>query len=121
MFELQLQSVVLSDRYEVKGPISSGSYAEGFVARDRDGGNNVVIKALNTRLQGLPSPELEQMLIEKFANEAAILDRIRHPSIISSRDRGNGEDRLGREFSFIVLEFMAGRRFDGAQPNERIF
>ena len=33
MFELELQRAVLNDRYEVKGRISSGSYAEVFVAR----------------------------------------------------------------------------------------
>src|SRR6266404_7653365 len=62
MFELNLQRAVLKDRYEVRGRISSGSYAEVFVARDRDSGNVVVIKALNSHLQGTPYPELEEML-----------------------------------------------------------
>ena len=44
MSELRLQRAVLSDRYEIKGRISAGSYAEVFVARDRDSGNAVVIK-----------------------------------------------------------------------------
>lgn len=54
MFELNLQRAVLKDRYEIRGRIRSGSYAEVFVARDRGNdsnrGNAVVIKALNTRL-----------------------------------------------------------------------
>lgn len=108
MFELKLSGVVLKDRYEVRGRISSGSYAEVFVARDRDSGNNVVIKALNTQLQGAPYPELEQMLTEKFDSEAAILERIRHPNIVSILDKGEADDRAGRAFNFIVLEFMAG-------------
>lgn len=108
MFELKLSGVVLKDRYEVRGRISSGSYAEVFVARDRDSGNNVVIKALNTQLQGAPYPELEQMLTEKFDSEAAILERIRHPNIVSILDKGEEDDRAGRAFNFIVLEFMAG-------------
>src|SRR5712692_11535447 len=104
MFELQLQSALLNDRYEVKGRISSGSYAEVFVARDRGSGNVVVIKALNSHLHGTPYPELEQMLAEKFQSESAILNQIRHANILSVLDQGDGEDATGRSFSFIVLE-----------------
>ena len=108
MLELNLQRAVLNDRYEIRGRISSGSYAEVFVARDRDSGNAVVIKALNSRLQGIPPPELEQMLAEKFQSESAILNKIRHANIVSVLDQGDGEDATGRSFSFIVLEFMSG-------------
>lgn len=55
MLELSLQRAVLKDRYEIRGRISSGSYGEVFVARERDSGNAVVIKAPNSRLQGIPS------------------------------------------------------------------
>jgi serine/threonine protein kinase len=108
MFELNLQRAVLKDRYEVKGRISSGSYAEVFVARDRDSGNAVVIKALNSCLQGTPPPELEQMLDEKFHTEAVILNTVRHANIVTLLDQGESEDCSGHEFSFIALEFMAG-------------
>ncbi len=105
MSELNLQRAVLKDRYEIKGRISSGSYAEVFVARDS--GNVVVIKALNSHLHGTPYPELEQMLGEKFRSESAILNKIRHANIVSVLDQGDGEDATGRSFSFIVLEFMS--------------
>ena len=108
MFELNLQRAVLKDRYEIRGRVSSGSYAEVFVARDRTSGNAVVIKALNSRLQGIPPPELEQMLGEKFQGEAVILNKIRHANIVSVLDQGTGEDANGRAFGFIVLEFMSG-------------
>jgi serine/threonine protein kinase len=108
MFELNLQRALLKDRYEIKGRVSSGSYAEVFVARDRDSGNAVVIKALNSHLQGTPYPELEQMLAEKFQSESAILNKIRHANIVSVLDQGDGEDATGRAFGFIVLEFMSG-------------
>jgi serine/threonine protein kinase len=88
MFELNLQRAVLKDRYEIKGRISSGSYAEVFVARDRDSGNDVVIKALNSKLQGTVEPELEQMLGEKFQSEAVILTTVRHANIVSILDQG---------------------------------
>jgi serine/threonine protein kinase len=123
MFELNLHGTVLKDRYEIRGRISSGSYAEVFVARDRDSGNVVVIKALNSHLQGIPPPELEQMLDEKFQSEAVILRRIRHPNVLSILDQGEGEDRSGRDFSFIALEFMAGgdlMEHNRSKPEQRL-
>jgi serine/threonine-protein kinase len=108
MFELNLQRAVLNDRYEIKGRINSGSYAEVFVARDRDSGNVVVIKALNSQLQGPPLPQLEEMLNAKFLSEAVILESVRHPNVVSILDQGDGQDRSGRKFHFIALEFMAG-------------
>ncbi len=95
MFELNLRRAVLKDRYEIKGRISSGSYAEVFVARDRESGDAVVIKALNTHLQGTPPPELEELLAEKFDSEAAILNQIRHPNIVSILDQGDGRTGQG--------------------------
>src|SRR5437660_525388 len=108
MSELNLQRAVLKDRYEIKGHISAGSYAEVFVARDRDSGNVVVIKALNTHLQGTPDPGLEQTLAENFQREAAILKQIRHANIVSILDHGESVDTSGRSFDFFVLEFMPG-------------
>ena len=108
MSELKLQRAVLNDRYEIKGRISTGSYAEVFAARDRANGNVVVVKALNPQLQRIDDPTLEQMLAANFQKEADILTEIRHPNIVSILDRGDGEDTTGKSFSFIVLEFMAG-------------
>jgi serine/threonine protein kinase len=108
MFELNLQRALIGDRYEVKGRIGSGSYSEVLIALDRERNRNVVIKALNTHLQGPPYPELEQMLKDKFENEAAVLKRIQHPNIVSILEEGDDEDRSGEVFSFLVLEFMAG-------------
>ncbi len=123
MFELNLQRAVLKDRYEIRGRISSGSYAEVFVARDRDSGNAVVIKALNSHLQGTPPPELEELLAEKFDGEATILNQIRHPNIVSILDQGEGTDGSGRNFGFIVLEFMAGgdlMEHNRARPEQKL-
>jgi serine/threonine protein kinase len=50
----------------------------------------------------------EQVLGKKFQNESAILNKIRHANIVSVLDQGDGEDATGRNFSFIVLEFMSG-------------
>jgi hypothetical protein len=123
MFELNLQRATLSDRYEIRGRISAGSYAEVFVARDRDNGDVVAVKALNTYLQGSPTPELEQMLTDKFEGEAATLKSIRHSNIVSILDQGKGEDRSGREFPFMALEFLAGgdlMEHNRTRPEQRL-
>src|SRR5256885_802863 len=87
MSELKLQQCRLDGRYDVLDCLGRGSYSEVYVARDVAALNGaprmVVIKALNTNLQGVPDPELERTLIENFRNEAVALDRVRHPNIIS--------------------------------------
>jgi serine/threonine-protein kinase len=123
MFELNLRQVVLNERYEIEGRISSGSYAEVFVARDRDTDRVVVVKAQNSQLQGTPYPELEQMLGEKFQSESEILNKIRHANIVSVFDQGDDEDATGRSFSFIVLEFMSGgdlMKFARTKPKQTL-
>nr|MBA2502150.1 protein kinase [Pyrinomonadaceae bacterium] len=88
------------------------SYSEIYVARDvgAAGGapSSVVIKALNTSLQGTPDVELERTLVENFRNEALALDRVRHPHIISRLGHGTALDLTGRAFHYLVLEYMPG-------------
>lgn len=109
MNELKLDGKVLGDRYQIKGRISSGSYAEVFIAGDlQDQSKNVAVKVLNTHLQGACGPDLEIHLTENFEKEAAILKSICHPNIVALLDEGEGSDLLPQEFRFIVLEYMPG-------------
>jgi serine/threonine protein kinase len=121
MSELRLKGKLLSERYQVRGRISSGSYAEVFVARDlQTDGEEVVIKALNTQLQGTPEFEFEQTLIENFDQEATILESLSNPAIIALLGKGEAVDSVGVEFPFIALEYMQGGdllRFTRTQPN----
>ena len=92
MPELKLENSLVDDRYEVRERLGLGSYAEIFVARDHQSGQReVVIKALNTSLQGTPDADLESTLIENFQNEAIALDTVRHPG-------GDGATQLLFEF-----------------------
>jgi len=112
MAELKLQQSRLDGRYDIIECLGRGSYAEIYVARDNaaaDGGPvTVVIKALNTFLQGTPDMELEQTLVENFQNEAVALDRVRHPHIISRLGHGTAIDLAGTTFHYLVLEYMPG-------------
>lgn len=112
MSELKLQQCRLDGRYDVLDCLGRGSYSEVYVARDaaaHEGGPSlVVIKALNTHLQGMPDPELERTLVENFRNEAIALDRVRHPNIISRLGHGTAIDLSGRTFHYLVVEYLPG-------------
>jgi serine/threonine protein kinase len=112
MSELKLQQCRLDGRYDVLDCLGRGSYSEVYVARDVAASNGsprtVVIKALNTHLQGMPDPELERTLVENFRNEAVALDRVRHPNIISRLGHGTAIDLQGRTFHYLVLEYLPG-------------
>jgi serine/threonine protein kinase len=112
MSELKLQQCRLDGRYDVLDCLGRGSYSEVYVARDAaatEGGPSlVVIKALNTHLQGMPDPELERTLVENFRNEAVALDRVRHPNIISRLGHGTAIDLSGRTFHYLVVEYLPG-------------
>ena len=107
--ELRLENSVVDDRYLVDRCLGRGSYAEIFLAYDqRRQEPLVIIKALNTSLQGTPDPELEQTLVENFQNEAIALDRVRHPHIIQRLGHGTAADLEGVPFHYLVLEYMPG-------------
>jgi serine/threonine protein kinase len=107
--ELRLENSVVDDRYLVDRCLGRGSYAEIFLASDqRREEPLVIIKALNTSLQGTPDPELEQTLVENFQNEAIALDRVRHPHIIQRLGHGTAADLEGVPFHYLVLEYMPG-------------
>ena len=109
MPELRLENSVVDDRYLVDRCLGRGSYAEIFLALDQQNNDRlVIIKALNTSLQGTPDPDLEQTLVENFQNEAIALDRVRHPHIIQRLGHGTAADLEGVPFHYLVLEYMQG-------------
>ena len=100
---------MIDDRYLVERCLGRGSYAEIFLAFDQLGADRlVIIKSLNTSLQGTPDPDLEQTLVENFQNEAIALDRVRHPHIIQRLGHGTAADLEGVPFHYLVLEYMPG-------------
>lgn len=113
MRELALEKTKLDGRYDILRLLGRGSYAEIYVARDNLAAPDslhqfVVIKALNVFLQEEPDVDLERTLIENFQNEAAALDRVRHPNIISRLGHGTARDLHNVIFHYIVLEYLPG-------------
>src|SRR5215475_8015679 len=98
---LALQNAIINGRYRVTSRLSKGSYAEIFKALDmEDDSNPVVIKALNTYLNGKPEYDLEATLFENFKNEADLLGALYHPNIIQLVDRGISSDSTGVSFHY---------------------
>ncbi len=124
MKELKLENSLVDSRYEVFERLSRGSFAEIFVARDRKAGlTEVVIKALNTHLQGTPDADLERTLVENFQNEAVALDAVRHPNVILRWGHGTAADLRGVPFHYLVLEYMTGGdllKLCRARPNNAL-
>lgn len=109
MQELKLENSLVDNRYEITDRLNHGSYAEIYVARDRQSdGLEVVIKALNPNLRGTPDADLERTLIENFQNEAMALDAVRHPRVILRLGHGTAADLRGTTFHYIVLEYLPG-------------
>lgn len=113
MKELSLNNCRLDKRYDVGERLGRGSYAEIFLARDilastQSPHSCVVIKALNVFLQDDLDEALERTLVENFQNEAAALDRVRHPNIISRLGHGTARDLAGTAFHYLVLEYLPG-------------
>lgn len=109
MPELRLENSLVDERYEVRERLGLGSYAEIWVAYDHFAQQReVVLKALNTSLQGTPDADLERTLVENFQNEAVALDTVRHPHVILRLGHGTAADLRGVPFHYLVLEYMSG-------------
>ncbi|NOT62109.1 MAG: protein kinase [Acidobacteria bacterium] len=123
MPELKLENSLVDDRYAVRERLSWGSYAEIWVARDQVTAREVVLKTLNTSLQGTPDPDLERTLVENFQNEAIALDQVRHPHVILRMGHGTAADLRGVPFHYLVLEYMPGgdlAQWCRQQPHNRL-
>jgi serine/threonine protein kinase len=109
MPSLNLENSIVDEQYEVRRRLSHGSYAEIYEAFDlKRSRRPVIIKALNTHLQGTPDPDLEQTLVENFQNEAVALDELRHPNVVQRLGHGTAADLMGVPFHYLVLEYMSG-------------
>lgn len=109
MPSLELENSIVDDRYEVRRRLDHGSYAEIYEAFDlTHGRRRVIIKALNTALQGTPEEDLERTLVENFQNEAIALDSVSHANVVRRLGHGTAADLAGTPFHYLVLEYMGG-------------
>jgi serine/threonine protein kinase len=109
---LNLRGLILNGRFSILQRVARGSYAEIYLAHNLsprpDEPETVIVKALNFSLQGEPDPDLERTLIENIELEAQTMKRFKHDHIVRLFACGAALDQDGREFYYLVLEYMPG-------------
>jgi serine/threonine protein kinase len=87
--------------YVVLAKLGSGGMGMVFKARLRDGGPEVALKLLP------PSASKHPQAVLRFRREAAILEKLDHPNIVSSHDIGayNG-------VHYLVMDYVEGSDLD---------
>jgi eukaryotic-like serine/threonine-protein kinase len=105
---------VVEDRYLVEAELGEGAMGRVYRARHVKVGRHVAIKVMHRELARVAS------IVERFAREAVIAARLRHPNLVSVLDVGKTPDGL----PMIVLELAPGRKLshviDGPLPRERV-
>jgi serine/threonine protein kinase len=109
---LNLRGMLLDARFEIVRRLTRGSFSEIYLARNLsplpDEPQTVVVKALNLWLQGEPEADIERTLIENVALEAQTLADFHHDSIVRLYACGHALDLDGRQFYYLVLEYVPG-------------
>lgn len=89
----------LAGRYEILGECGQGAHGVVYRARERSTGRHVAIKVLRDPADALDTRRAH----ERLRREAAALDRIRHPGVVSIV-----EVSVSAEGACLVTEFVDG-------------
>ncbi len=89
----------LEHRYEFLRELGRGGMAAVHLARQRDSGTLVAVKAICARYA------TDQECLDRFAREADILARVQHPNIV----RTLAVETVGGQPAAIVMEYMRGQ------------
>ncbi|HEU4613838.1 MAG TPA: serine/threonine-protein kinase, partial [Kofleriaceae bacterium] len=105
---------VVEDRYLIEAELGEGAMGRVYRARHVKVGREVAIKVMHRNLARVPA------VVDRFAREAMIAARLRHPNLVSVLDVGTAPDGS----PLIVLELAPGEKLasliDGPQPAERV-
>jgi eukaryotic-like serine/threonine-protein kinase len=98
-----MQEDLLANRYKITELLGEGGIGVVYKASDLKTGEEVAIKFLIE--EQTDSPEEQQIRQRYFEREITLLNKIRHPSIVSLLD--SGFTKLG--LPFFVMEFVDGQ------------
>jgi serine/threonine protein kinase len=96
-----METLRISDRYEVIRPLGRGSFGQTLLARDRSLEQTVAIKVLHPRVAH------DWKTFELFDREAAVLRELRHPGIPAVHEFFRAPWQEG-EAAFLVMEYVEG-------------
>jgi len=91
---------IVEDRYVIEAELGEGAMGRVYRARHLRLARHVAIKAMHRELARVPT------VLERFAREARIAARLRHPNLVSVLDVGSMPDKR----PMIVLELAPGRK-----------
>jgi len=95
----ELQTVMISDRYELLEQLGEGGMATVYRALDTRLGREVAVKVI--RRDVFP-PEHMGRIVKRFEREALAIARLNHPNIVKVLDFGESDGT-----PFLVLEYQA--------------
>jgi serine/threonine protein kinase len=89
---------ILGGRYELGERIGSGGMGDVFAATDGESGDLVAVKLIRASLLS------DRSARRRFASEASLAERVRHPNVVAVLDHGDDEGQ-----PFLVMERLPGR------------
>ena len=105
---------IVEDRYLIEAELGEGAMGRVYQARHIKVGRAVAIKVMHRELAKVPS------IVERFAREATVAARLRHPNVVSVLDVGTSPERM----PMIIMELAPGdkltRVVDGPLSTARV-
>lgn len=98
---MDLQSLIGPD-YKLQWEIGHGGMSTVWLADDIRNGREVAVKVLR------PEFSDNHEFLSRFRNEARTAEHIQHPNVVATYDYRELVDDRGRNFCFIVMEFVRG-------------
>jgi eukaryotic-like serine/threonine-protein kinase len=86
---------IIDERFQIGRRVGKGGMGEVYRARDRRTGRVVALKLLTGH---------SDRLLERFAREAHLLSRLRHPAIVAYLGDGMAAPRL----PYLAMEWLDG-------------
>jgi serine/threonine protein kinase len=102
----QLAGLVLDGRYRLVRRVGEGGF--GVVYRGEVAGSPMPVAVKLLRFPADATDDERAALLQKFAHEAAVLRKLRHPNIVSALDGGLVTLADGTRTAYLVLEWCEG-------------
>ncbi|MBI4801631.1 MAG: protein kinase [Elusimicrobia bacterium] len=95
---VSISAVVLGGRYELQGELGAGGMGVVYAGLDRQTGRQVAVKRMHSSLKEYPKE------YERFVGEAKIVERLKHPNIVSVHGTLEQDGD-----TYLVFDYVEGR------------
>jgi hypothetical protein len=112
----QLAGLVLDGRYRLVRRVGEGGF--GVVYRGEVAGSPMPVAVKLLRLPDDATDDERATLLQKFAHEAAVLRKLRHPNIVSALDGGPRHARRRHAHRLPGARVVRGEHPEGSPPSD---